>query len=105
MERPVTISPDVHGQTLKGNTLLPEKLILEKGACGLVRPVHESRRHSKVLIFLAVSVATGITIGMTFANVQAALLCKVHTAQKGLLHEKGEPAQVPASKEQACETR
>ena len=72
----------MHGQPLKGNTLLPEKLILEKGAGGLVRPVHEIRRYSNlnVLIFLATPVETGIE--MTFAHVRAELLfvVKVYTA-------------------------
>ena len=76
------MSRDVHGQSLKSSTLLPEKLILEKGACGLVRPVHEIPRHSDLNapMFLAASVETGIA--MRFAHLRADLLfvVKVHTA-------------------------
>ena len=78
----VNMSRDMHGQPLEGSTLLPEKLILEKGACGLVRPVHEIPRLSdlNVLILLAASVET--VIGMMFAPLRADLLfiIKVHTA-------------------------
>ena len=101
------MSRDVHGQPLEGSTLLPEKLILEKGACGLVRPVHEIPRlpDLNVLILLAASVET--VIGMSFAHLRADLLfiIKVHTAEKGLLHEKSAPAQIPPFKEQTRKTR
>ena len=101
----VYISYDVHGQPLKGNTLLPEKLILEKCACGLVRPVNEFPRHSghNVLIILATTAETG----MQFAHARVELLfvIKVHTAKKGLLHEKSEASQIATFKKQTCKTR